>query len=1171
MRGRFVNPWRTATLLLFAVITLTSPTPASAQSEVACGQCPNLPSCNILRSVGVGQVDGIQTSGYEKDHCFAKSDLGSGFASIIVRTFSDSNSADDEGIKTFVGMSGWQESSGYGERTIACTTDDCLWPGQTGGLIFHRGCYTVQGAWDSASEQQVRAKLSQLDAMLRSAPCPGSAPPSTLPPAGSLGVSLNCEHEFEDPGLVKCTAQPINPSPGATISYGWTVDGGAQGALGTDLELNGVKPGPHTVTVVAHDTNNNLTSEQETVSFTKGQPGETGGGSNLGGGAPKLGSWGSSTVPGGGANVSSSGPIVPSGGSNFNPAAILAGLLGIAVLGAAVVVVRRRHNAPPPPPTDPSAWATRPPLGPETLNRTRRKPPTDSPEALRPPSAPARQPAHRKPPTSGPEVLATSPSTQNQPDQLWLVADPTTVTIHGNAKETTPVRIRAFKSVNGVPLDASNEVRITVQPPADDKHVMITPIDNLNFTVKGVHIGTQPHDCQITVSGVSLSTGKSAAPVQILVRIIPVKVEVRIGVIKKGFLYQELVATIPDICRTVTGRVVEIDPASDLNLDELSDNVGADLRSSILTDQPQTPTDGNQPVAYARCWASSRADGANWSSPRQLTTDDRGQFRFGILRRFAEYLDAENVDYELPTPVELSVNNEVSQSYKTYCLELETFKRHTSDRVEGAFPGDSPLADARSSCADYPHRFFLQLCANKEDDYNLLLGSINLLRGSIIFSYKYRDGFKDERSIVNQCAKDVFGGIIDVILALPISTSLVKWVSGERLAFTIRGRTFQFPSLKDFFLEIARVVAKIPGGKLLLKALVLGLKAGRYVLLGLMKTLRAFLQAAIQLAEKVRLTPRFLQFLMDCVQGAPAEGEAIVSTLRKNVPDDFGSAIAEVYFEAARGFLLLGALAREFFYSLPHICIMLAALAIRVFAATISAIMKNLGYEGAIEFWGEVLDNQIGSWLGEMYDSAGKWLEAKRAEPDKTPSKSLCDTIMDKVWSLEDMDRTIADCLNQAYESSVGLEVPNGWLDHITNVSRIEDALMTQWNKDYTTDDKDSWGWIQIGEEISRWVKLAAKIFQMIMLAEAVLIEGLIKLAAKIGFQLFDGPSTETPVGLTSTADLVVDSSDLFFRAAIFGAETMKLYTLIHALPERIRVLYTLTETLVDPRVLENQ
>lgn len=184
------------------------------------------------------------------------------------------------------------------------------------------------------------------------------------------------------------------------------------------------------------------------------------------------------------------------------------------------------------------------------------------------------------------------------------MADPTTLTLRGNAKETVAVRIRAFKSVNGVPLDASSEVRITVEPPKDDKHVIITPVDNLNFTVKGVHIGTQPHDCQVTVSGVSLSTGKSAAPVQILVRVIPVKVEVRIGVIKKGFLYQELVATIPDICRTVTGRVVGIDPASDINLDDLSDNVGADLRSSILTDQPQTPTDGNQPVACARCWAS---------------------------------------------------------------------------------------------------------------------------------------------------------------------------------------------------------------------------------------------------------------------------------------------------------------------------------------------------------------------------------------------------------------------------------------------------------------------------------------------------------------------------------------------------------------------------------------
>ena len=259
---------KTAALPLLALIILTSSTLARAQSDsTACGQCPNLSSCNLLRSAGITNVDGVQTPGAsEQDHCFAKSDLGSRFAGITIRTFNAPDSA-NSALNSFTVLGTWKDSSGYGDRTISCPVADCLWPGQTGGVIFSRGCYTVQGAWDAASEQQVRAKLSQLDATLRSTPCPGSA--AVTPPSESLGVTLTCEHEFDNPGLVKCKATAVNPKPNAALAYDWTFDSGAQtGAAGTDLELTGVKPGAHIVGVVARDTNNGLSSDQETVSFT---------------------------------------------------------------------------------------------------------------------------------------------------------------------------------------------------------------------------------------------------------------------------------------------------------------------------------------------------------------------------------------------------------------------------------------------------------------------------------------------------------------------------------------------------------------------------------------------------------------------------------------------------------------------------------------------------------------------------------------------------------------------------------------------------------------------------------------------------------------------------------------------------------------------------------------
>jgi hypothetical protein len=991
-------------------------------------------------------------------------------------------------------------------------------------------------------------------------PCEHQNPGQLLtppPPASALGVSLNCEHEFEDPGLAKCTAQPINPSPGASISYDWTFDGAAQGASGTYLELNGVKPGPHTVMVVAHDTNNNLTSELETVSFTKGQPVVAGGGPNSGGG-PKLGGWGS-TPPSGGTDLGSSGPVALGGGSRFNPAAILLGILGITAVGAAVAVSQRRRKGAAPGPGD-GLSAGRPPSGPEALSRPK---PAAPPEAVSRPVSPTSQATPSRPPnppTSGPESITPTQSDQSQqnPDQLWLTADPIFVIVHGDNKDVAQVRIAASKTVNGVTVDASNEVRTDIQAAVDDKHVQMAQIDNLNYSFKGILVGTEPHDLILTVSGVSLSTGRPAAPIQITVRVTPVKVELKIGVIKKGFLYQELIATIPDICRRVSGRVVGLDPTSNFSLDSLSAGVGGDIATSIITDRPQTPTYGNQPVAHAHCWVSSRADGVAWGPQHQLTTDENGQFRFGLLRRFAEQLGAQNVEYQLPVPIELSVNSDVSQSLNTYGLELQTFKQRTSAAATDPTWG-SPLATAQDECADYPRRFYEQLCKNPEDDYNRLLGAINLLRGVIIFAYKYRDGFKDERSILNQCGKEVFGGIIDVILAAPISTSVVKWMSGERLEFALRGRSFRFPSPVDFILGAARKLVKIPGGKVLLKVAILPIKIVRFNLLLLMKQLRFLLNEAVLLAGYAKLSPRFVKALAnDLGGGAVAEGEVAIAALERSFSEETERVAADAFGQVARAVLNFVSLLEAFVYGVAHIVFLLIAFGIRVAAATISAVVLNWDYEGAQEFWGEVLDNQIGQWMSDVYDSAGGWLEARRKSGTaEVAGKSLCDTILDKVWNLQDMDRTIGDCLTDAYGKSVRLELSESWRDQISKVCVIEDRMMAAWSQDYTSGDNNAWGWIQIGEEVSRWIKLFAKIFQIVILAEAVLIEGLLMIAEKTGLPLFVGPlETESPIKATSRMDLLVDSSDLFFRAAIFAVEATKLRAIINKLPWRVARLY---------------
>ena len=84
---------------------------------------------------------------------------------------------------------------------------------------------------------------------------------SSLPPPTTLGVSLQCSHNFEDPGLVVCSAEPRAQAADAVLVYDWSVDGAGQGAGGGELTLTGVAPGAHTVTVVVRDDANGLVSE----------------------------------------------------------------------------------------------------------------------------------------------------------------------------------------------------------------------------------------------------------------------------------------------------------------------------------------------------------------------------------------------------------------------------------------------------------------------------------------------------------------------------------------------------------------------------------------------------------------------------------------------------------------------------------------------------------------------------------------------------------------------------------------------------------------------------------------------------------------------------------------------------------------------------------------------
>ena len=1112
-----------AALFFFAVFFAVTPSARAQPSNV----CDYLPS-------------GMQKDGPESalgvDRC-ASVDPGStadNYKPIIVIKHFATTAYAEYSLQVSVQMGiGWQGSSGYGDSTLACSGSDaaCRWPGTTKGILFRRGCYLVQSGWNASTEQKMRTYLGQIDQRLQSAPCGGgqAKPAATVPPSpgNALGVTLQCEHEFPDPGLAKCSAQPVNPRPNASIAYDWTFDSAAQSGTGAELDLAGIKPGPHTAAVTARDTNNNLTSDQETLSFTKGAPAPT---------APTAPPLGSSNraAPASPPDASSNVPNLPSRGPNIDASTLIGGIVGTGVvLGAAVGIARRRRNG-------------------------RGSPAAPFVPPVRRPAAPAADPTPQTPTSDTPVAPAVSSQQPQSTEVLWLTADPPTLTVHGASQDAVQVRITAFKAVNDVVSDASAEVNVTVQARAGDKHLIVERIDNLTYMVKGAHVGVLPHDCTLTVSGVSQKTGRVALPAYIAVRITPAKVEARIGVIKKGFVYQELVATIPDVCRTVVGSVASIDPSDffDSQLRDFGADYGLDGSASATSQQP---------VASARCFFSIRLDGGDWTEPKPATTDEQGRFRFYLLRQFSELLGTA-VEYQLPVSIQLLVNSEVKTSLRSYLLESDAFARQTSSVIEGAFPGDSPLADARSQCLDYPRRFFDQLCAGSEDEYGRLLGALNLLRGTIIFASKYRAGFKDQRAQLNVIADDVYGPIIDVILALPISTGILKWLMGERILLKKLGIALWTP--REIILAIARKLVKIPGGKTALWLSLLPFRAGRYVFRGSLKQLLAWYPRVLELAAQVGVTPSYVEAMAaELAAGGTSEaGEAAIANLKEGCSNETEVMVASAFGEVARELLSFGFALKNLLFTLAHVFLLLTALVIKITAAGIIAPMAALGYEGAREFFAEVMDSLAG-WYPNVYASVADWLESfRRSDTQQNPRKSFCDSILDKVWSLDDMDRVLARGLDTAYANSVRLQLSDDWLAAISRTSKKEVVLMNEWTRDYTkgytgegADRTDVWGWVTIGEVLTPWVETIAKLIQIFCFCWAVIIEASAKLALRLGLTLSGATLPEGPLGLTSWTDLIADLARAVFRVGVFGIEMLKLKALYDLFPDRVKDLYSQT------------
>lgn len=166
--------------------------------------------------------------------------------------------------------------------------------GSTGAvptLAFSRGCYAVYTNPGYVVNPDNSTRIlptdtmyqiaGQTDAILKTIPpCPNAAP-STTPTPPTLTAGLACDtNSLQDAGQVLCTASVTDQAPDAQIVYDWSLDGQPQpGVTGAELSLDNVAVGSHQVSVVARDTQNNISALPQSVPFIRAAGG--GPGANL--------------------------------------------------------------------------------------------------------------------------------------------------------------------------------------------------------------------------------------------------------------------------------------------------------------------------------------------------------------------------------------------------------------------------------------------------------------------------------------------------------------------------------------------------------------------------------------------------------------------------------------------------------------------------------------------------------------------------------------------------------------------------------------------------------------------------------------------------------------------------------------------------------------------------
>ena len=1029
-------------------------------------------------------------------------------------------------------------------------------------ISFSRGCALVsvyaggvlganyildaagQAQWTDAIAR-ARSTAAAIDANLAAAgSCPedGNQPPPPPPPLDGLGVSLNCIHEYADPGLVQCTATPNGQRGDAQLVYDWSYDGANQYNNADALRLTGVPPGDHSVSVQLRDAANGIDAAPQTVTFTK----TAGSGSDAGSGDGlhiPLGGRGDGTT---GDNRASGGADGSYAGDGDGPGTGTLIGIGVVLGGVALGAATRRRrrppatasppvtNSPPPPKPRPTAPPTARPTGP--AERAGAKP-------VVPPIAAPRPVAPR--PTGHPEPPPMTPGSrrgpQRQEGEIWLTTNQDAVEVRGDGKDGVAIKVQAWQWRDGIRVELGAEVTLTrvVSDAAKLKPRDLRGLDV--FQIRALHAGNTRWRGNVRVEG-RCARGP-VAPALITVSVLPIAIEVRVRVIKQGFTEQQVVATLPTSVRRVDCRV--LGPGNER---------AADAGRSVGVETMLPGASGDlTPVHDARAFAAMRIDQGAWTTEAQVRSD-HGGFWFGLPPGFLALYPPEHDNYPLPQPLELAHDKDTRDGL--------TGLREARDDLDRDFATAAPDAaweSPRKALYAYSAQACRQLCECRESEVAVVHSAIHRLRAAVRFALKYRRDVRLQRQLIEISAEQSVGSLFDVATDLiPVAGKLFAWLGGKTQTIG----PFKLAGFGTLVEMVAKAFEKGWARNPVTWALRFGVRAVRLLQRVVFDLTTDVLKHLLALAELAGVSRQALEALRYGVPGLPPPPPAA----------DVNDVIATELSLLGRAIHELGECLVRVVALAMHFCVLLIAGLLKAVGRAIHAFPwdpQQIGLDSAI---GEVIETALGEIANTLYSKFGSALDYLMhpvnwlGEPTALTGKSFAQVLLDSVSPPEMLDRECAQAMTAALSASLDLSLDADWRTRVETVSRQELAAMAQIERH--TD---------VVSLLERWApaaKLLVKLVQAVLFVWVSVGKTLLKLGGFLAGKLSDlivrvahigdpdprapGPARAREADKVSARlEMLVDTIELVLvRVPILIRELLLLQWLQSTAARRIRDLY---------------